>query len=213
MNVVYSVFESADLTDLAEVLGESFSSGEPMARAVGLTDADVRKIAVAFGPKALSERLTVVARLENGSMVGALLAQDLVTAPPEGLESVTKRFLPIGALLDGLDEQYRQGKQIEPGKYLHMFMLGVRPALEGQGIGRQLVSAALANGRDLGFQTAVTEATGNGSQHIFRTLGFVERVRERYANFLYEGVPVFRSIATPAGTVLMDREVGLANSF
>jgi GNAT superfamily N-acetyltransferase len=207
MNITFQVFQSSDLAEMASVLSQSFSLGEPMAVAAGLTSADLANIVELFGPKAALEPLTIVARLASGEMAGALLAQDFATPAPEGLASVTARFRPIGALLDGLDDAYRAGKKIEPGTYLHLFMLGVLPAHAGQGLGRGLVSASLQNARTLGYRMAVTEATGGGSQHIFREHGFVERFSQKYADFLFDGEPVFRPISGPVGTLLMDREL------
>jgi ribosomal protein S18 acetylase RimI-like enzyme len=206
MSILFGVFQSSDLPEMAAVLGQSFSGGEPMAQAVGLTDSEVRQIVEAFGEKAAAERLTMIARVAGGPMVGALLAQDFATPAPAGLANVTTRFRPIGALLDGLDEDYRHGKSIQPGHYLHLFMLGVLPAHEGQGIGRGLVSASLQNARDLGYRMAVSECTGDGSQHIFRECGFVERFRQEYADFLFDGERVFRTISGPVATLLMERD-------
>ncbi len=207
MKLTFSVIQQSDLAEMADVLGQSFSTGEPMALAAGLTQADVANIVEIFGPKADGERLSVVARLASGEMTGALLAQDFATPAPDGLATVTVRFHPIGALLDGLDDAYRRGKEIEPGAYLHLFMLGVQTTHAGQGIGRGLVSAALQNARALGYTMAITEATGGGSQHIFRQLGFVERITQKYSDYRFEGEPIFRTVEGVAGAMLMDRSL------
>ena len=54
---------------------------------------------------------------------------------------------------------------------------------------------------------AVTEATNTTSQHIFRKLGFTERVRGSYADHRFRGRAVFRSIAEHGGPILMDRSL------
>jgi ribosomal protein S18 acetylase RimI-like enzyme len=115
-------------------------------------------------------------------------------------------------MLDGLDADYRQGRTIAPGHYLHLFMLGVDPRFGGRGIAQQLVAACLSNGREKGFTHAVTEATGVVSQHIFRKLGFTERLRVPYQDYRYEGRPVFASIREHDATILMDRPLSITPS-
>jgi ribosomal protein S18 acetylase RimI-like enzyme len=202
-----SIFEAADLAEMAAVLGESFTRGEPMASALGMTAKDIESLVLLFGPKADLERVSVVARDSNRRMVGALLAQDFAGPPPSGMETVTADFQPIGALLDGLDESYRQGKTIRPGEYLHLFMLGVLSDHEGKRIGHNLVTTALKNGFEMGYRMAVTEATGSTSQHIFRQLGFVDRLTVRYSDYVFDGRPVFSSIKGHIGAILMDKEL------
>lgn len=204
-NIEYGRFELADLEEMSTVLADSFSLGEPMAVAMGLSHQDTQAIVNLFGPKAATERVTIIARKSGGSLVGALLAQDFATAPPEGVEHVAQAFHPIGGLLDGLDAEYRRTRQILPGTHLHLFMLGVVPAFAGHKIAQNLLAASLSNGVAQGYRTAVAEATGALSQHIFRKAGFVDRHVARYDDFVFEGKHVFRSIQNPSGTVLMDR--------
>lgn len=203
--IEYGCFELADLEEMSAVLAESFSLGEPMAVATSLSDQDTQAIVNLFGAKAADEHLTIVARKAGGSLVGALLAQDFATAPPEGLEHVAQAFHPIGALLDTLDAEYRSTREILEGTHLHLFMIGVVPAFGGRKIAQNLLAASVNNGAAQGYRTAVTEATGALSQHIFRKAGFVDRHVARYADFVFEGKHVFHSIKNPPGTVLMDR--------
>ena len=203
----YSLFEMNDLEQMADVLAESFSLGEPMASTVRLSKQYIQAIVRLFGPKAAAEKLTVVARSASGKIVGALLAQDFASPPPDGMDGMPAAFNPIGALLDGLDESYRQTEKIRLGEFLHLFMVGVPAAFAGQKIGQTLVAECLRNGRQRGYRVAVTEATGNTSQHIFRRLGFVERFAANYADFEFEGKRVFSSIKDAVGALLMDKRL------
>jgi ribosomal protein S18 acetylase RimI-like enzyme len=205
--IEYGRFELSDLDVLCEVLAESFSRGEPMALATGLSHQDVHAIVRLFGPKAAAEELTVLAKTSTGAVVGALLAQDFATPPPAGLENITAAFQPIGALLEGLDDVYRRGREIPAGSHLHLFMIGVSPAHSGQKIAQQLLATSLSNGIARGFRQAVTEATGSLSQHIFRKAGFADRHVASYADFVFEQQQVFRAIRSPAGTILMDKQL------
>lgn len=110
-------------------------------------------------------------------------------------------------MLGSLDKQYQGGRKIATGEYLHLFMIAVDEAFTGRGIAQRMVEACLANGRRRGYTHAVTEATGVVSQHVFRKLGFVERVRVSYQDYRYEGRAVFERIREHEGAVLMDRRV------
>lgn len=206
-DIEYGCFEPADLEQMADVLADSFSRGEPMAVAVGLSHQDIQTIVALFGTKAAAEELTIVARSSRGALVGALLAQDFATPAPEGLQDVAQAFQPIGALLDGLDEKFRRTQEVKHGAFLHLFMIGVLPTHGGHKIAQQLLATSLGNGIARGYRTAVTEATGALSQHIFRKAGFVDRHVASYADFVFEANHVFRSIKTPPGAVLMDKQL------
>lgn len=202
------ILERADLRPMAGLLAESFSRHEPISRAVGLSSAELEGLVMAFGPKALAERLSLVARdVHTGDLVGALLAQDFSTPPPDGIADIAPSFAPIGALLDGLDDRYRASREIAPGTCLHLFMLGVARHGHGRGIADHLLKAGLANGKARGYRFAVGEATGNVSQHLCRKNGFRDVLAASYKDFVFDGRHVFSSIVGPEATILMDREL------
>ena len=163
-------------------------------------------------------------------MIGALLTDDLASAPPEGMDRLSAKFHPIFDILGQLDADYRAGQTVRsgkllhrfllflgivkvrkpdvpPGKFLHLFLLGVTQRFVGQGVERQLVAECLANGARRGYQVAVTKATSKTSQHIFRKQGFVEQVRRSYRDYIFNGQAVFASIAEHGGPILMDKRL------
>lgn len=175
---------------------------------MGLTQADVERFVALLAPKAATDGLTVVARSsEEEQIVGVLLTDDLMAPPELDASNISDKFLPILTMLDALDETYRSGRSIRPGQSLHLFMLGVDPHFAGRGIAQQLVAACLANGRQKGYTHAVTEATGVVSQHVFRKLGFTDRLRTAYQDYEYGGRRVFASIRDHEATILMERTI------
>ena len=74
-------------------------------------------------------------------------------------------------------------------------------------MGTQLVQKCLEHGARKGYRLAVTEATNPTSQHIFRKLGFANRVMRPYRGHRYNGEPVFRSIRQMGGAILMDKTI------
>jgi ribosomal protein S18 acetylase RimI-like enzyme len=110
-------------------------------------------------------------------------------------------------MLQVLDEQFRAGRSISTGEYLHLLMLAVDGQSAGRGIGKGLVQACLENGLRKGYRMALTEATGRVSQSIFRKHGFVERFKVSYRDFRYENRSVFASIQEHENAILMDKSL------
>jgi len=193
---------------VGRLLAESFTRHDPPAVAVGLTSDEFEAFVSLWLPGAGTDGLTIVARdVASGQLAGALLADDAAAPPPQGLDDVSQKFDPIFDLLDQIDTEYRQGRNVDPGQSLHLFLLGVADKFTRRSIGRHLVEMCLANGAAKGYTSAVTEATNPVSQHIFRTLGFEKRTERSYGEYRLDGIPVFASIAEHGGPMTMDRTV------
>lgn len=204
----YAVCEPDDADEMARLLGETFARHDPPAVAVGITSAEFEAFVKLFSASAGRDGLTIIGRdASTGEMAGALLTEDATSSPPAGINQLTEKFDPIFDLLGQLDAEYRDGRNLRSGEYLHLFLLGVADAFAGRNIGQHLVATCLANGVASGYQVAITEATNRVSQHIFRKLGFVERAERSYREYRRDGVPVFASIAEHGGPMSMDRQL------
>ena len=60
-------------------------------------------------------------------------------------------------------------------KVFHVFMLAVAEEYTGKGLATYLVDASTKLAQDKRFTVAIAEATGLGSQTVFRRLGYIER--------------------------------------
>jgi GNAT superfamily N-acetyltransferase len=193
---------------MARLLGDVFSRGDPPAVASGLTPGEFEAFVRLFCPKAALEGLTIVARhAGTRELVGALLTEDSASGLPDGMDGLSPKFEPIFDILGQLDAEYSAGRTPRPGESLHLFLLGVSETVAGRGVAKQLVSTCLENGRRKGYQTAVTEATNLVSQHVFRKLGFADRVRRSYSGHRFAGQATFASIADQGGPILMDKSL------
>ena len=110
-------------------------------------------------------------------------------------------------MLEKLDEQYPPAQACGVGSHAHFNMLAVLAALTGRGIARNLVKICMENATKRGYRTAVTEANGPVSQHIFRELGFRERFTVSYKDFRFDDRPVFASIESTKGIMLMEANI------
>lgn len=199
----YGLLENEDLTEMAQVIGQVFSRSDPLGVAIGMTEEELESFVLVFGTKAVAEGLTIIARNHAGELVGAMFTDDFGTPLPE-LENLPMSFGPVGALLENLDEEYRGTQTIVVGSHAHFNMLAVLPARAGRGIAQNLVKLCMENARKCGYRFAITEANGPVSQHIFRKLGFRERFMVSYKDFRFDDRPVFASIESTQGIMLME---------
>lgn len=206
--IEYGIYAAQDADEMARLLGEVFSRRDPPAVAVGLTPSEFEAFVRLFCSRAAVEGLTIVARhADTRELVGALLTEDSASVLPDGMDRLSPKFEPIFDILGQLDAEYRGTRTVRPGESLHLFLLGVAETVAGRGVAQHLVSTCLENGARKGYRFAVTEATNKVSQHIFRKLGFAERVRRSYLSHRFAGGAAFSSIAEQDGPILMDRTI------
>jgi ribosomal protein S18 acetylase RimI-like enzyme len=205
LHLIYGVAEESDLEDMVQLLGAVFSRHDPPAVATGLTPAEFEEFVRLLCPAVAIGGVTIVGRDDTGQLAGALLTEDSASSLPSGIDHLSKKFEPIFDILGQLDADYRQGKPAVPGEALHLFLLGVSDAFAGRGVAQQLVGVCVEYGKRKGNSVAVTEATNNVSQHIFRKLGFVDRVQRSYRDHRCQGGSFFADIHEHIGPVLMEK--------
>ncbi len=206
--ISFTTYRASDTDEMARLFGEAFTRRDPPAVAVGLTPAEFEAFVRLWCPKAAAEGLTIVARAgQTGEMIGALLAEDAASAPPDTLDQLSPKFNPIFDILGQLDAEYRAGRNLVPGEHLHIFLLGIATRFAGKGVAQGLVATCLAQGAARRYRRAVTEATNKTSQHIFRKQGFVERVRRSYRDHRFNGRAFFETIADQGGPILMEKQL------
>jgi len=201
----YVVANPPDADEVVRLLSKAFSEAEPPAVAMALSFGEMKQFLQSIAPTIIPFGLTIICRSDTGQMAGALLTDDFASPPPIDGAGISAKFLPILAMLELLDEQFRNGRTISLGEYLHLFMLGVDAQFSGRGVGQGLVKTCLENGCRKRYRMAITEATGKVSQHIFRKNGFVDRFSVSYVDYKYENEPVFASIRDHEKAILMER--------
>lgn len=204
----YQIAKLSDSDDIVRLLAKVFSESDPPAVAMALSFGDMEQFLQFIVPRVIPDGLTIVSRSkETGKLAGAFLTNDFASPPAVDFSQISPKFRPILSMLETLDAQFRRGKTISVGESLHLFMLGVDGQFAGRGVGHALVKTCVDNGCKKGYRTAVTEATGRVSQHIFRKNSFVERFSVSYREFVYENKLVFASIEQHEKAILMDRSL------
>jgi GNAT superfamily N-acetyltransferase len=202
--IAYKIFEFSELQNMALVIGESFSSSEPMAVSQGISVLEMTDLVKQFGDRAAQECLTIVAlEQETKQIIGVLLANDWGARSTDKTILPSQKFKPILAILDELDTRYKQGKKIEANEYLHLEFLAVSKNYRGKNIAHNLVAFCLENAINKKYKIAVSTVTNHTSHHIHQKLGFQDCLEIPYKAFSYENQKVFASI--PNSIVFMDR--------
>lgn len=207
-DIQYAVAQLSDSDDIVGLLAKAFSASEPPAVAMRLSCDEMERFLRVIAPQIIPHQLTLIARAsESNRPAGALLTDDFASPPVLDVAQISPKFLPIFTMLQRLDDDFRAATPVLPGTHLHLFMLAVDAQFAGCGVAQGLVNACVDNGIRRGYRTALTEATGKTSQHVFRKNGFADRCSIPYAEFAYEGRVVFASLREHERAILMARSL------
>ena len=136
--------------------------------------------------------------------MGEAMFSDAFGTPLPDLQNLPESFAPVGALLESLDEQSQHTQTVVAGSHAHFNMLAVLPDRASSDVALNLVKICIQNAANCGYRFAITAAHGPVSLDIFRTPGFHMRFTFPYKDFLFEGKPVFASIESTVGIMLME---------
>lgn len=206
----YQLYQAADLNETAAVQAEAFTSGtEPVIGAVRASFEQFRDFIRMLGPEIERDGLTIVARdAASGALVGSSIHFDMATENPAQVRQL-EWLAPALALLDELDrvycDRYRAGRPGEPGEIFHFCWGAVLPRFERRRISQTMVDVSLELGVAKKYRTAVVEASGLASQHVFRKAGFADRVEIPYKSYVYDDRHPFASVAEVPSIILQDR--------
>lgn len=208
----YHVYQAADLDEVAAVQSTAFTSGaEPVIGALHATFEQFTEFIKLLGPAIERDGLSLVARdLASGTVAGSSIHLDMATENPRAVKELAW-FAPGLALLDDMDrlyfEKYCGGRHSLPGEMFHFCWGAVSPRFEGRRINQTMVEMSIELAIAKKYRTAVVEASGLASQHIFRKRGFSDRVEVAYQSYLYEGRRPFASVSEVPSIVLLDKSL------
>lgn len=206
----YELYQAADLDETAAVQAEVFTSGtEPVIGALRATFAQFSNFIHVLGPWIERDGLTIVARdVSSGAMAGSSINLDLATENPPEVKRL-EWLAPALALLDGMDQAYLQkccqDIHPRPGEVFHFCWGAVSSRFQGCRIAQTMVEVSLELGVAKKYRTALVEASGLASQHVFRKAGFTDRVEIPYKSYVYQGRRPFASVAEVPSIILLDR--------
>lgn len=193
--VSYELLNQSNLTECIDLMSQVFSIAEPLTRLVGITTNEFRFFAKVNCEKALKEKLAVLARDEKtGELLGFNISEDLGTPPPIEIKDITSKFDPIVDILGLLVDKFSKSYTIEPGKFMHIFMIGLKPSKTHPFLAVDLMQAGLDQARILGYQGAIGEVTSYLSARLGKRCGFQERASIYYDEYEWQGEKVFAEL-------------------
>jgi len=143
---------------------EVFVKASPLHTAMKVTIEEYRDYMALSFVKMRTQNLSLIATdTKNNDLVGCIVACDYATQGQCTVE-VPQSLKPINALLNTLDEKYRQDRRLQKGQCLLVDMAVVTPSARGQGIYRRLREAAHQIGREAGFSCVVGELSSTTTQ-------------------------------------------------
>lgn len=193
----FSPMSDNQVEEVSEIVSEAFCKFDPTCVASNLSYLEVKTFVDELLRRSLKQKTTVVVENEESNVVaGALICEDLETEEfPLNIIDENK-WGPILDIVDKLDNFYKESISETPAKrVLHMFMLAVRKDFSGHKLGENLIASALNNAQQLGYDSAIAEATGPISQHLFKKKNFRELYKVDYQAYKTpEGHKPFTSI-------------------
>ncbi|WP_341535179.1 GNAT family N-acetyltransferase [Acanthopleuribacter pedis] len=178
-----------------ELMASVFSVGEPMTALMGVTEDEFRFFATIFTRKALNEGLPIVARdTQTGALVGFSISEDLGNPEPEEAAHISAKFGPIVGLLDQLVAHFCQSHVLAPGKYVHVFMVGVKPGFKKRSVAFEMMAENMELAKKLGYEAAIGETTSEASARLTEKVGFREVYKINYSEFEFEDRKVFAGL-------------------
>jgi ribosomal protein S18 acetylase RimI-like enzyme len=206
--ILFQTMQHRDIEETAACISQVFSSFEPIAKALKISVSEFDRLAIPVCQKAADAKLSIVAKDPNTrEIVGFIISEDFMTNdtdPPEGIDN---KFEAVFSFLSDLEENYRSGHPVKAGEVLHIFMLGVQEKYTNRHIATKLVKENLNLAKHHNFEIAIADATGVGSQHIFRSLGFTEEFAIEYKSYKFQGKQIFSSLENPPNCLLMSRYI------
>ena len=189
-------------------IADTFAGGEPMSQLLGITRQEFTQFARLFIEKTAKEGLSVVAINEEQEVIGATIAEDYMTDPPLGLDTISEKFNPIFALLESLGTQYIASQGVAPDTHYHIFMCGVYQHYANRRLAQKLNQFAEDIARERKYRAVVCEATGRISQFVCANqLGFAYVDEISYKDFQLEGKRVFANISNVDSCIVYQKHL------
>lgn len=193
--VSYELLDETNLNECVDLMAEVFSVAEPLTRLVEITQDEFRQFAEINCRKAVRERMAVIARDPgSGQLLGFNVSEDLGTEPPVELKLISSKFKPIVDILGQLVAIFAQTEEIKPGRFMHIFMIGLKPGKTNPSLAIDLMNASLECAQKLGFHGAIGEVTSYLSARLGRRCGFEERAAIYYDEYTFDGKKVFAEL-------------------
>jgi len=206
----YQMLDEETLDGAIQCASRVFCAREPLAHHLNITQEEFLIFAKAFYPSLIEQQLSFVAVDETtNQVIGIRVSEDCYDEEPAPeIEGLSPKFQPLFSLLGELSRHFTKIRKVVPGKYVHMFMVAVEDGYEGRGIAPNMNQMFFSHLKKTSYAHAVTEPTGEISQHILRDkFGFKVLHEIKYGDFVFEGTRPFADLQKHTSAILMEKDL------
>ncbi len=199
-----------DFFELMEchLLAFAHEKGEAMMNALAITPAESESFSQFVCEKAIAEQLSVLAWDHDAQKVaGFCINEPFSTIADFTQLPLDEKFAPLFEFLKQIDQACLTTLRVTTDRLFHLFNLGVLKEYRRHGLAKQLLLESLEIAADAGFEFAVAETTGTGSQTMCSRLGFRTLHALAYKDFTMDGTTPFAVIEEPKQCLLMGIEI------
>lgn len=195
--VNYRVLRVEDIEIATKLISETFLDpvrGEPMSQVLEISLKEMTNFLRPFCKIAAEQSLsTIASNNKTGEMIGAHICFAHATPDPEIDEALLGKFMPILAILEGVDKEVPPSVMKEGSPFVHKFIMGVRVEAPSN-VAYMLRKMADELAKEKGFKSTITEPTGPISQRMIVAAGYQLHTPIPYDEFELEGKRVFQNI-------------------
>ena len=203
----YAILTNEQIEEACQVVGRAFTH-EPMTAALNLSYQQVYDDFKMVVEKLIPEGMSFAAiDTKTNTIAGVCINKDFIVEPVAEGEDHSDA-LAVFDLVDELDAQSPELKQLSEHEMFHLYILAVDDAYVGNGIAVELAKHTDELAKNLGFKQMVVEATGPMSQHIcIDRIGCKEIGRVNYKDFEFHGEKVFKDIKEVDACLLVRKDL------
>ncbi len=206
--ITFEILQQADIELTAACISTIMSKYEPITKALQISEAEFYSFVIPYCHKAVKESVSLIAKdKQTGDVVGFIISEDLMIAPPDALETLIDKFEPVFHLLDELESVYKNKNSISQGEVLHIFLLGVLETYANKNIAKTLVRENLKLAKQRNLKFAIVEATGLVSQHIFSSFDFQEEATIEYKAYKFNNKNILSTVENSEKCILMSAKI------
>jgi len=175
-NVEYRTMADADVAAVLPVIARAFHEGEPVTGVGKSTLEDWTRFSQMYLPRMAAEGNTIIA-VDTGTqaVLGAFLNEDYCNTDPPEFDAFAGAaegdWEPCLTMVGEIEDTFNAAHGVPqhdrpPGRWFHLWMIGVDSHARGRSIGRKLCTHSIAWAKARGFEVAFAECTGAISTHL-----------------------------------------------
>jgi hypothetical protein len=178
MNITIEPLSANDIGMVTSLIAESFIKNEPLTKHIEVEYDVFYKFCENVIVNSFNDNLCLVARNDEGMIVGCLIAKNMTT-------KMTQRMPEIQSILDLFDvlsTYYPKNTTLQ--KTLHLHMVATKIGYEGNNICFTMIQELIKKATEQQYKYIITELTSKGTQHIcLNKLNFKSLYELQYKNF------------------------------